>query len=266
MGLRRAVKRGALRFGVRLGETMLEGLGVPRPRTLLVLGHMRSGSTLLLHLLLDHPQISGLGERNAPYRSAADLGRLVMETRVRRRLLLERLRYVADQINHDRFTPDPAVLRDRRVRILFLVRQPAATIASLLDLMQTHYQPWSVTQAVDYYVERLETLAGYARSRDDARGAGFLTYEELTERPSVTLPRLQAFLGTTPAFAETYRLHQFTGQRGDPSANIRSGRINRSARPSIPEIPAAELARATQAYERCLEAMQRWALPQTGVC
>ncbi|HUA89621.1 MAG TPA: sulfotransferase, partial [Steroidobacteraceae bacterium] len=52
----------------QLAERGLLLSGVPRPQALLVLGHMRSGSTLLLHLLMTHPQIAAVGERNAVYR------------------------------------------------------------------------------------------------------------------------------------------------------------------------------------------------------
>jgi hypothetical protein len=49
---------------------------------LLLLGHMRSGSTLVLHLLLTNPQIAALGERNVRYALAADLARLALSARM----------------------------------------------------------------------------------------------------------------------------------------------------------------------------------------
>lgn len=247
-------------LAVAAAEAVLDFVDVPAPKALLVLGHMRSGSTLLLHLLLSHPQIAGLGERGASYRSVTDLGRLAIATRLRRRMPLRPLRYVADQVNHSRFTPNVSLLEDPRVRLLFLVRHPAASLASLLDLTRTYYEPWSVAQAVDYYVERVDSLAGYARSERVRSHGAFVTYEDLTERTQETLSCLQFFLGTEPNFEPTYRLQDFTGKRGDPGANIASGRVRRAAPKNTSELPAQEVERAMRSYRRCLEVMSPLAL------
>jgi len=258
------MKRCIAELAVPVGEAILDFVGVPAPRTLLVLAHMRSGSTLLLHLLINHPQIAGLGERGACYRSVTDLGRLALATRWHGRMPLRPLRYVADQVNHSRFTPNVTVLEDPRVRLLLLVRHPAASLASLLHLTRTYYEPWSVAQAVDYYVERVDTLAGYARAERVRAHAAFLTYDDLTERTQETLSRLQFFLGTEPNFEPNYRLHNFTGKRGDPSANISSGRVRRAVPQNTYELPAQEVERATRSYQRCLEALAPLALlPQS---
>jgi sulfotransferase family protein len=254
------LRRRIVELAVVAGEAILDLVDVPAPQVLLVLGHMRSGSTLLLHLLINHPQIAGLGERNATYRSVTDLGRLVVATRLRRRMPLRPLRYVVDQVNHSRFTPSLSLLENPRVRLLFLVRHPAASVASLLDLTRTYYKPWSVAQAVDYYVERVDTLADYACEERVRAHAAFLTYEDLTERTRETLSCLQLFLGTEPSFEPTYRLHDFSGKRGDPSANIVTGRVVRPVPKDISELPAQEVDRATRSYRRCLEAMAAVAL------
>ena len=222
-----AVKRGLVHLYVVGSETALNAIGVPPAQALLLMGHMRSGSTLLLHLLLTNPEIGGVGERNATYRSAIDLGRLVMTARLAGRAPLARLRYVVDQINHSKFTPDPTLFENPRVRIIFLLRRPQATIASLLELMRTHYQPWSVDQAVDYYVERLQTLAGYGDRLRQQEHAALVTYDDLTDDPPDVLTQLQSFLGTSAGFSERYGVHEFTGKRGDPGPHITSGQIGR---------------------------------------
>jgi hypothetical protein len=221
---------------------------------------MRSGSTLLLHLLINHPLIAGLGERNAFYRTPADFARFAIATRVGQRLLLARLRYIVDQINHTRFTPDLALLGHRRVRLLFLVRRPAAAISSVLELSRFYGPTWSVQRSVDYYVERLDSLAHMARMQPGSARATFMTYEDLTERPRETLSRLQSMLSIEPAFSETYRIHEFTGRRGDPGANIRSGRIGSASPLAHPDLPPEEVERATRAHAACLEAMAPFAL------
>jgi len=262
------IRRRLVDLGVRLTEGGLRHLGVPAPRALLILGHMRSGSTLLLHLLVNHPRIAGLGERNAIYLGPHDFGRLALRARLARPQPLARLRYVADQLNHNHLTPRLELFADPRLCLLFLVRRPGPSLASLLELTRTYYEPWSVERAVDYYVERLDALARYAGTLSAAAAgtagrAAFLTYEELTERPTETLASLQSFLDldSEPAFSETYQVHDFTGTRGDPSANIRSGRIERPRREQRPaELPALQIERAQRAYDHCLGALAPLAL------
>jgi hypothetical protein len=260
MNIRRAIRERAIRTGCPAAEAALRGLGVAPPEVLMLLGHMRSGSTLLLHLLINHPLIAGLGERDAVYQTPADLVRLAIATRVRQRLPLARLRYVVDQINHTRFTPDLALLGHRRVRLLFLVRRPVGAISSLFELRRFYGPQWSVKHSVDYYVERLDSLAHMARMQSAPARAAFMTYEDLTERPRETLSRLQSRLEVEPAFSETYRIHEFTGRRGDPSKNIRSGRIGSASPLANPDLPREEIERATRAHSACLEAMAPFAL------
>jgi hypothetical protein len=209
---------------------------------------MRCGSTLLLHILLTHPCIIGCGERNAPYHSLDDLDRLAIFARLRQRAWLRRCRYVVDQINHDSFTPNEALLCHARVRLIFLTREPPETIASIVKLTKTYYEGWSVEKAADYYVQRLNTLARQAQAiRGDGHGVAF-TYRDLIEKAPVTFGRLQSFLGLDAGFSEQYALQEFTGSRGDPSDKIRAGRILRSSATIPVEIEPKHLARAWDAY------------------
>jgi len=244
-----------LKIGCPAAEAALRLVGVKPPEVLMLLGHMRSGSTLLLHLLINHELISGLGERCAFYRSPADLAKFAVATRVKRRLPLARLRYVVDQINHTRFTPDIALLRHRRLRLLFLIRKPIASVSSLLALAGTRGPSWSVTESVDYYVERLDSLTRMARSLPAHAPAAFIQYEDMVENPRELLSRLQSTLEIEPAFSETYRLHEFTGKSGDPGPNILSGRIRDTGPLAHPDLPKEELERARRAHANCLEAM-----------
>ena len=256
----RSLKRGLILAASTAAETGRSCVGISRPEVVLVLGHMRSGSTLLLHILLSHPSIAGLGERNAMYASGADLSRLVFSTMLARRSPFARFRYVVDQINHSRFTPEPSVLHHPRVRLLFLIREPLGTIASLLELTRKHYEPWPVERAVGYYVERVSTLTQYARSITQPERTAFLTYEDVTERSTESLSGLAAFLGTETPFPETYPVHDFTGRRGDPGPVISGGRIVQARTHSLPMGSDAHLARAQQAYEESLRALKPFAL------
>jgi len=218
------------------------------------MGHMRCGSTLLMHLLLTNPRVIGCGERNAPYRSTWDLDRLEITSRIVQRAPLRRVRYVIDQINHDRFTPDPELLRHERLRFIFLIRNPAETIRSIVNLGST--EPWTTQRATDYYSRRLRSIANYASTIASPSTALALTYDDLLANTSAVLRRLESFLGLDEQLSEEYTIQRFTGLRGDPSLNIRAGRILRDRVAPQVEIPRRELDDARRAYEACAQALK----------
>jgi hypothetical protein len=259
-GIRRFGKR-AIESAVMAAEAGLQAVGVPSPSALLLLGHMRSGSTLLLHLLMTDPEVSALGERGAVYASRADLARLAIASRIARRSPFRRLRYVADQVNHNQLTPNSRLLQDPRVRILFLLRRPERTIASILELYRTHYrQAWSPSQAVDYYIERLGALTELGESLASPICAALIPYETLMDSPQETLEALRLFLGLGQGFTQTYITYSFTGKHGDPGPNIAAGRIIHKAPTTRVDLNVSELERATRAYDRCRSALARFAL------
>jgi hypothetical protein len=251
----RAVWRHARAYASWGAEGLIAACGVRRPRIVLILGHMRSGSTLLLHLLQTHPEVAALGERNRSYGDGADLAQLVIATRRAQARPLRRLCYVADQINHNQFTPVPGLLARPRVRVLFLLRAPAAALASLLELSRRFYRgSWTPARAVDYYCERLAGLERLAAPLSRRGQAAFLSYEALTNRPQAVLADLSAFLGLAPQLHAEYPEQPYTGKRGDPGERIRTGRILPAAHVEA-DIDPALLACATAAHERCCAAL-----------
>lgn len=218
-GLRRALRRVA---NLALD---LKDRGRAEPRTIVwILAHVRSGSTLLMHLLSSHPEILGAGERNAVYESAGDLRKLEVDSFFLRRQLFNDFDFVVDQMNHDHLLPHDSLLDHPRVKKIFLIREPRASIASSVRVLGKHYGT-TRQQAVTLYLGRLRTLARYAQLSTDSTSQAFLSYEALVQNPPGVLERLRTWLGVTARIEETYRTFDFTGSRGDPSDRIRSGRI-----------------------------------------
>jgi hypothetical protein len=229
---------------------------------LLLFGHMRSGSTLLLHLLMTNPEVSAVGERGAIYASKAEFACLAVATRIARRLPFRRLRYVVDQINHSQLTPDRSLLQHSRVRVLFILRRPEASIASILELYRSYYaEPWSPARAVDYYVERLDALTQLGESLPSRTSGALIPYEVLTESPAETLEALRVFLGLNSGFSQTYQTYSFTAWAGDPGPKIALGKVVRSQRDSEVRLSALDHTRATEAYVKCQAALARFSLP-----
>lgn len=226
----------------------LYSLRPPLP-AVLIMGHMRSGSTLLLHILLTNRRLIGCGERNAAYSSHLDLDKLEITARIAQRAPFRRVRYAVDQINHDQLTPSRDFLKDERVLLIFLIRDPPSTIHSILELTRTFYGgAWTVEKTIDYYCRRLQTLTDHAVGLAGKQKVMALSYESLVDDTSTVLRGLQTFLGLDAELREQYGIQRFTGKRGDPSEKIRAGRIVRRRLEPRTRIPPDGLERATKAY------------------
>lgn len=195
----------------------------PNWRYLFVLGHMRSGSTLLSHILMSSASVAGIGERNSTYLDDSDFPRLAMHAHFRRLLMVPR-KFVLDQINHNRMTPDLRLLEREDVHLVFLIRDPGASIASMTDVLGKLYGT-DAAAASDYYLDRLPYLARIADQVATPERAFFLTYDDLVMRTEATLGALTNFLDLPQPLKPDYRIFRFTGRRGDPSATIKSGSI-----------------------------------------
>lgn len=217
-------------------------------QSVLILGHMRSGSTLLLHLLMGSPELLAAGERNTAYTRAADFDRLARDCFLVNRRPLGRVRYVADQLNHDHLLPDPQLILHPKARVILLARRPTPSIASIVHTFGPLYGDWPPERAAAYYVGRINTLADYARRLNAAhRRFTFVSYEALTAAPQPLLDRLRQDLDLVRPLSPQYRAARFTGRRGDPSARIRTGEVRPDAGRGV-ELPATWAARAEEAY------------------
>jgi hypothetical protein len=231
------------------------------PDVLLLLGHMRSGSTLLLHLLLTHPEFAALGERNVPYATAGDLARLALAARRTGTPAFRRLRYVVDQLNHNRLIPEPALLESPRLRVVFLLREPYSALASLLELSRAYYGgSWAIRDAVAYYVARLEGLTDLATRIGAPQRVAWVEYESLTATPEEILEALRVFLGLNVGFSSHYPTQPFTGQRGDPGTKIAAGRVLSGSQAPPVEFTVEQRSELRAVYARCRAALTPFAL------
>ena len=157
----------------------------PARRNLFVLGHMRSYSSLLCHILGSHPQIDGYCETHIKYRTWFDLLRL--RSRVVK-LTGERLRgrYVLDKVLHN-YPLASSILRSPNTLGIVLVRRPQPTVQSIVN-MGLHYGDVAWHRDLDavasYYEERLAALVGLA---DALRGRVIFIQAEtmLSQTPEV---------------------------------------------------------------------------------
>jgi hypothetical protein len=229
-------------------------------RHLFLLGHMRSYSSVLSHILGSHAQIDGYCETHIKYRTRFDLWRL------RRRvpkLTGEPLRgdYVLDKVLHD-YPIAASILNSGRTRGIVLVRRPGAAVRSIIEMGLTHSPvAWhrDFEQVARYYETR---LAGLLRLTEALRGrVVFVQAEVLLFDTREVLDQLGAFLELRSPLQAQYRRFAHTGQLGfgDPSEAISAGRIAATPRErrTTVSLPRPLIARLQNAYDFWCAAIAR---------
>jgi hypothetical protein len=240
-----------------------------RPRVLsmpsqfvFILGHMRSGSSLLCHLLCNSDEIAGFGETHNNYRRRSDLAKLLVSIgKYRGKAALER-RYLLDKIVGTQHVVNAAVLADGRTRYVFLVREPLATIASNVAMRrQFHDEPPQqlLAFAVQHYTERLAQLVQLAEAIDDRQRCLLLTHQQLIDETPKAFRSLEEFLDLHAPLSEDYPVMPTTGQPGigDPSPNIRLGSISRSLPRKHVDLSQPLRHRLEQCYQNCLAKLRQ---------
>jgi hypothetical protein len=225
-----------------------------------ILSHMRSGSTLLTHLLVSNPAICGYGETRTRYFSRRQFGILtgkVLYT-LRRESGSSGKRYVLDKLLHDRFIGPDSVeaLCGADVKIIFLLREPLGALGSLVDRLR-HTE----AHALDYYLRRLDMLQKYGNTLTPKISCVALTYDQLLHRTENIFRLLEHFLELDCSLMETYRILPTTGVRrvGDPSPKIRAGKIVRDE-PARGGISDDTMKLAREGYEECFASLQNTCL------
>jgi hypothetical protein len=228
-------------------------------RYLFVLGHMRSYSSLLCHILGSHRQVDGYCETHIKYRTRWDLMRL--RSRVVR-LTGEPLRgrYVLDKVLHN-YPLAASILRNPNTRSIMLLRRPVPTLQSIVN-MGLHYSDIAWYRDMDavasYYEERLAALMALAEQLQGR--VMFVEAEQLLNETAEVLAGLARVLDLDEPLLADYRRFAHTGELGcgDPSEAISTGHINHAA--SEPRtavaVPPELAARLQSAYETCAAALR----------
>jgi len=218
-----------------------------------ILSHMRSGSSLLTHLLVSNPDICGFGEAHIRYSTPRSFNTLIGKVlfTLRRTPGSVSERYVLDKVLHNYLLTYENVnlLCDEKSRVIFLLREPAATLPSIMKFLN-----YSEQQALDYYISRLAMLEKNARELSRHKHCVMLTHDQLLYSTDKIFGMLERFLALQQPLSETYQVLRTTGRggTGDPSKNIRAGFIVREqTKPKAAQISPESLNSAWQAFEHC---------------
>ncbi|MCI0335818.1 MAG: sulfotransferase [Planctomycetes bacterium] len=228
-----------------------------RNQFLFILGHMRSGSSLLCHLLCTSDDIVGFGETHNNYRRRSDLAKLLMCVHNHTGENPLRYRYVLDKIVGCQHVMSTSVLTDRRCRFVFLVREPVATIASLVAMRRQFHDETDqqlVEFATQHYTERLGQLLQLAETIDHPQRCLLVTHQRLLSETPSAFQALERFLDLRAALREDYNILPTTGQPGigDPSPSIRLGKIDRSLPRKHVDLSAPLRVHLKRCYDNCV--------------
>lgn len=234
-------------------------------RVLWILSHMRSGSSLLTHILNTNPEIIGYGETHIRYQSLQDFKQLMAKVywqaqeyrnlRDLKKLALQE-KYILDKLLHNNKLLDINLLTSKNICVLFLVREPYRSLLSILDL-KPHF---SEAEAVFYYCNRLQTLVTYAEQIASQERALLIRHDQLIEETDLVLEALQNFLGTTTGFTEKYQLLKTTGSKhvGDHRGEILAGKIVRTQRALTSTLSQVAIEEAQAAYQDCCRRLSQF--------
>ena len=229
----------------------------PQPyQVLFILSHMRSGSSLLTHILNSNPEIIGFGETHLVYESEQDFKALMFKLYWRLKDLNMNHKYILDKVLHDQKFLDHSFLQSDAVKTIFLLREPKRTLASILDIKPHQNEQ----HALGYYTGRLATLESYARLINSKEKSLFITHNQVLNQSQLVFNSLQSHLDTKTGFSEEYRVLKTTGTRGigDSSENIKAGKIIKQARKLDIEISDDVLTQAQKAYDQCYETLSHY--------
>jgi hypothetical protein len=212
-------------------------------RYVFILGHMRSGSTVLAHILTSHPNFVGAGETHTDYKTSSDLPKLIPKTcELLRKIELGIAPYVVDQINHS-YVTDEVLGSSSIYKCVIIIRAPEGALKSLIALFG-----WNEGMALECYVERLTQISRYGGNLRDR--AMLVEYDDLVDKTEETLALLTQFFDVAPPLTSNYSKSKVTGKMGDPSKNIFSGRIIRT-RGHENNLSAEVMTNANAAFHKC---------------
>ncbi len=190
---------------------------------------MRAYSSLAGHILGSHPEINGYYELHLDYQQD-DSQQHQLSHYQKHDSLKKNSHFLFDKLLHNRYRLSDHLIYNTNNRILVSIRQPEATLKSILKLFRNKPDPapfQDAQEVAQYYCERLDALTEFCR-----RYKGHYFYydaEEWVQQPETLLPKLQSWLGLSTALSEKYQQFSQTGKAraGDSSEKILSGEINK---------------------------------------
>ncbi len=219
---------------------------------------MRSYSSLLSHILGSHDNIEGYSEMHLAYKKKMDL--LTLRYRV---YILNNKEltgdYIFDKILHNHYISD-TILNDNKIKILFMLREPEATLKSIVKMSDNLKNPnriSNIDKISKYYSNRLKYLEKLVE-RTNGKGV-YVDAEKIVDNTDFVLGYLTDWLQLPSKLSSEYKTFSKTGKPGfgDPSDNIKQGKIIKNRESANVQIPDDILKSANEGYLRCRETLMK---------
>ena len=126
-------------------------------KQLFLMGHPRSGSSLLMHILTSNNEIVGYGEYLIKYNDSKSFDLAEFDIRRKAGNLFGSFQYIANQINHHSITPKLELLDSKNIKLIILLRKPKETLSSNFLLAERKQKPMSQNDITDLYICLLYT-------------------------------------------------------------------------------------------------------------
>ena len=203
-----------------------------------LVSHMRSYSSLLGHLLAETHAVDGYSELHQTYESDLDLLRMAIDVQATHSEEIQGS-YLFDKLLHRAYTVATQLAMRDDVRVVFSIRTPLPTLASLVALGERDPTVrWAADpeRALLHYARRVNDICTLA---EQVPSAAFLFADNIVSMPRPTLDALGEFLGLDEQIPERYGLRPRTGHKksGDSSPAILSGTISPD-QPPILDLPS----------------------------
>ena len=239
----------------------------PHEHRLFLIGHMRSGSSLLSNILCSSDEINGYGESKVTLRGPGDLpvlrGKIAIVQLLNGQRPVRHARYLFDKVLHSRLLPGVGLLAQQSTRTIFLLRPPERTLSSIVGSFG-----WSLDHATAYLRDQYPFIEHLARTMPDDARAVVLDHADVIEHTETVLESLGDWLDLHHPLRPEYdprHVARITGS-GDTSDRIRAGRVIRESRSHAVDLSGVDLAELGALYQRAVDALRERFPDWTAVC
>jgi hypothetical protein len=209
-------------------KTIIKYPSILRPyKRIILLSHMRANTSLFGHLLGSNPEIEGYYEQHMGYYSRKSFIRQKLQYFAEHKPK-KNATYMFDKVLAIEHYVNTSLFGNDTDKIIIMIREPNATIASIINLYKTiepNHIYTTLEGASGYYSERLTQLINMAKAMKGK--FVFIEAESITQNPDETLTDLSQFLTLKTPLTKEYKMFRNTGKKrsGDSSDNLTLGVI-----------------------------------------
>jgi len=228
-----------------------------------LLSHMRAYSSTLGHIIGSHPRINGYYEMHQSYLSDVDLAQQIADYSQHDSLKPDS-HYQFDKLLHNDYRLNLSLPALQDAVIFIALREPEPTIKSTIKLFRKKSTDHLYAQpagATNYYLERLQTLADFARQHPQRYY--YFDAEKVCTDTDGLLSQLQQWIGVAEPLSCEYGSFAKTGVAGagDTSPLIHTGKVLPNFQEALDdvELDATLLQQAEQAYQSSCARLRHYA-------